>query len=101
MEVFKLIVDDKVAVWRRSYITIEANSLEEAVKDCIENGAGNIIDSEYLSETEELLSPDDNHPVTVEVMDTSYNILGTDTKSRQSRKLMDFSNSRYSRDQEV
>lgn len=85
MEVFKLIVDEKVAVWRRSHITIEANSLEEAVKDCIENGVGNaheFIDSEYLFETEEPLSPDDNHPVTVEVMDTSYNILGTDTKSR-------------------
>lgn len=34
MALFDLIVDEKVAVWRRSYITVEAESLEEAVKDC-------------------------------------------------------------------
>ena len=31
MAKFDLIVDEKVAVWRRSYITVEADSLEEAV----------------------------------------------------------------------
>lgn len=86
MEIFELIVDEKVAVWRRSHIKIEAESYEEAVKDCIESGIGNaydVIDSEYLYETEEYLQPSFEHPMTVEVMDTKYHTLGTDEGNRQ------------------
>ena len=39
MEKFDLIVDEKVAVWRRSYITVEADSLEEATKIAFDNNA--------------------------------------------------------------
>lgn len=82
MEVFTLIVDEKISVWRRSTIKVEAESLEEAVKNCIENGSGNatdFIDSEYLCETEEYIKQDDfENPVTVEVMNENYNTLGTD-----------------------
>lgn len=85
MEVFTLIVDEKVSVWRRSRITIEAESMEEAVKDCIQNGTLNavdFIDSEYLNETEEYIKPDDFYnPVTIEVMDENYKTLGTDESS--------------------
>lgn len=85
MEVFELIVDEKISVWRRSHVKVEAESLEEAVKDCIESGIGNamdVIDSEYLYETEEYLTQNEYlHPVTVEVMDKEYNILGSDARN--------------------
>lgn len=84
MEVFELIVDEKVSVWRRSRIKIKAESLEEAVKDCVESGIGNaadIIDSEYLWETEDYIQQDEyTNPITVEVMDTHYKTLATDEK---------------------
>lgn len=79
MMLFELIVDEKVAVWRRSYITVEAGSLEEAIKDCIESGADaatDTLDSEYLFETEECLLPTSEDPRTVEVMDRHFKILG-------------------------
>lgn len=85
MEVFELIVDEKVSVWRRSYIKIKAESLEDAVKDCVENGIGNaidIIDSEYLYETEEHIQQDEfDNRMTTEVMDKHHETLGTDEKS--------------------
>lgn len=82
MEIFELIVDEKISVWRRSHIKIEAESFEDAVNDCVESGIGNaydILDSEYLFETEEYIKQDDYaNPVTVEVMDTHYKTLKTD-----------------------
>ena len=82
MEVFELIVDEKVSVWRRSYIKIKAESLEDAVKDCVENGIGNAIniDSEYLYETEEYIKNDFDNRITVEVMNIHYKTLATDEK---------------------
>lgn len=86
MALFELIVDEKVAVWRRSYITVEADSLEEAVKDCVERGADaatDTIDSNYIFETEECLNPSFDDRFTVEVMDRHYKTLGTnETVSR-------------------
>ena len=85
MGVFELIVDEKVSVWRRTWVKIKAESLEEAVKDCIENGSSNAFDidnSEYLYDTEEYILQDDQNPVTVEVMDTNYNELGNDISSK-------------------
>lgn len=78
MALFELIVDEKVAVWRRSYITVEAESLEEAVKDCLERGADAATDtaeSGYIFETEECLPPSDKDPRTVEVMNRKFEIL--------------------------
>lgn len=84
MEIFDLIVDEKVSVWRRSHIKVEAESLEEAVKSCVESGVGvasDFIDSEYLYETEEYIPQDEySNPVTVEVMDNHYRTLATDEK---------------------
>lgn len=86
MALFDLIVDEKVAVWRRSYITVEAESLEEAVKDCLERGADAATDtaeSDYIFETEKCLSPSDKDPRTVEVMNRKFEILGdNETLSR-------------------
>ena len=87
MELFELIVDEKVAVWRRSYITVKAESLEEAVKDCIERGADaatDTLDSNYITETEECINPSYKEPLTVEVMDRHFQILGNnDILSKQ------------------
>ena len=80
MTMFDLIVDEKVSVWKRSYISVEAATLEDAVKDCIEKGsdaATNTLESDYIFETEECLSSsEDNWPV-VEVMDRKFKTLGT------------------------
>lgn len=80
MTMFDLIVDEKVSVWRRSYISVEAATLEDAVKDCIERGsdaATNTLESDYIFETEECLSSsEDNWPI-VEVMDRKFKTLGT------------------------
>lgn len=85
MEVFELIVDEKVSVWRRSHIKIKAESLEAAVKSCVRDGIGtadDILNSEYLFETEEYIKQDEfDNRMTVEVMDTQYKTLGTDEKS--------------------
>lgn len=84
---FDLIVDEKVAVWRRSYITVEADTLEDAVKDCVERGAGaatDTLDSNYITETEECINPSYEEPLTVEVMDRHFQILGNnDILSKQ------------------
>ena len=81
MALFDLIVDEKVAVWKRSYVTIEANTLEDAVDNCIENGTTDIVtdtlESEYIYETEEDLSSSENDWPTIEVMDRKFKILGT------------------------
>lgn len=80
MTMFDLIVDEKVSVWRRSYISVEADTLEDAVKDCIERGsdaATNTLESDYIFETEERLSSsEDNWPI-IEVMDRKFKTLGT------------------------
>ena len=79
MKSFELIIDEKVSIWRRSRVLVKANSLDKAVKMCIEDGSGEaetILDSEILNETEERLSPSPGNPITVEVMDSSYKPLG-------------------------
>ena len=78
MENYELIIDEKVSVWKRSYITVEAESLKDAIKECKECGsdcADYITNSEYISETEELIPPDKE--ATIEVMDRSYNVIGS------------------------
>lgn len=79
MALFDLIVDEKVAVWRRSYITVEADTLEDAVKDCLERGADaatDTLESDYIFETEECIQPSEKDAFTVEVMDRHFEILG-------------------------
>ena len=79
MKSFDLIVDEKVVVWRRSYITVEADTLDDAVKNCIEEGAAaatETLDSVYIFETEEPVSPEGDE-ATIEVMSREFGILGT------------------------
>lgn len=81
MEVFELIVDEKVSVWRRPCVKVLAESLEEAVDKCVTNGiycAEEICDIECLEETAQYLPQDDlNNPVTIEIMNTDYKTLKT------------------------
>lgn len=79
MEVFELIVDKKVAVWKRKKVKIKAESLDSAIdfllRDNINIGEVSVV--EYLNNTEEHLEPGYDHPMTLEVMDTSYKVLKT------------------------
>lgn len=56
--------DEKVTVWRRSHFAIEAESQEEAdamaVEDMIEPWGIELYDSDYILETEEGISPENN-----------------------------------------
>lgn len=76
MEIFKLTVDSKVIVWRRDVVAIEAESLEEAIELASDGDYNDILESGYLSETEEYLSPDDSDgSTTIEVMDEHGNTI--------------------------
>lgn len=69
---YDLFVDEKVKVWKRRYITVEAADLDEAVKKYKE---GNFDDegTEELYETEELMSPEENNGLpTIEVYNKDF-----------------------------
>lgn len=77
MKEFDLIVDRKVEVWRRDKITIEAESLEEAVNKAMSHDYISE-DCEYLYDTECTMGTDQTFPypeATIEVMDEHGNIL--------------------------
>lgn len=79
MEVFKLIVDEKVKVWKRTYINVEAESLEQAVemvrKEGLDACDDGIYDTEFLYESEDPLPPSPEDPCTLEILDREWNIL--------------------------
>lgn len=78
---YSLFVDEKVKVWKRRYITVEASNLDEAVKKYKE---GDFDDegTEELYETEELISPEENNGFpTIEVYNKdSYNTIWTNVE---------------------
>lgn len=60
MKSFNLFIDQKYSIWIREYTTVEADSLEEAVKKCINND----YDPEYqedLWDTAGPLTPEENN----------------------------------------
>lgn len=59
MKSFNFFVDERYALWIRHYVSIEADSLEEALKKCI-NGDYLEDHSEDLWETAKLLTPEEN-----------------------------------------
>ena len=69
MEVFELIVDNKVEIWRRDRVRIEAETLEEAINAAESGEYDYVDDTEYLTDTETYLRPEAE--VTCEVMDSS------------------------------
>ena len=56
--------DEKVTVWRRNHFTIEAESQEEAdamaIENVIEPWGIEVDEGDYLYETEEGISPENN-----------------------------------------
>lgn len=59
MKSYNLFIDTKHTLWTRTHVTIEANSLEEAVERCRE---GNYDDSwsEDLYDTAKEMTPEEN-----------------------------------------
>ena len=55
---FNLFIDEKVSVWKRTYVIVEANTLDEAIEKCKEEEY-EIDYSEYLGWTEELEDPEE------------------------------------------
>lgn len=68
MEVFELIVDNKVEVWRRDRVCIEAETIEEAINIAESGEYDYVDDAEYLTDTETYLAPTYGE-MTCEVMD--------------------------------
>ena len=68
MEVFNLVVDQKLTVWERLYVTVEAESLKEAIAKC-RDSSYEVGDSEVLYDSMEFLSPTESYPVTEEIFD--------------------------------
>lgn len=75
-------VDEKVSVWRRNKVLVEAESKKEAqdkvINEIKDNGNSwymnvDLIDCEYLGETEESLEPSQNNGIaTLEVLDDKF-----------------------------
>lgn len=53
---YDLILDEKIEIWRRAHITVEADNLDEAIKKCLE-GDYYPVEDEMLYNTEILLDP--------------------------------------------
>lgn len=79
--IYNLFVDEKVKVWKRRYMTVEASDLDEAIKNYKE-GNFDEGDTEELYETEELMSPEENNGFpTIEVYNKdSYDTIWTNVE---------------------
>ena len=64
--IYNLIIDEKVKVWKRLHVNVEAENIEEAVKKCIGNEYEQT-NQEYLFETETQLNPIDEEGTTKEI----------------------------------
>ena len=73
MSEFNMRVEERIAMWRREYVTVEAETLEEEIQKCID-GDYDIDDSEDLYETAERV--DEN-----EVQDSTFEIFQDDSDS--------------------
>lgn len=73
MSEFNMRVEERIAMWRREYVTVEAETLEEAIQKCID-GDYDIDDSEDLYGTAERM--DEN-----EVQDSTFEIFQDDSDS--------------------
>lgn len=73
MSEFNMRVEERIAMWRREYVTVEAETLEEAIQKCIDRDY-DIDDSEDLYETAERM--DEN-----EVQDSTFEIFQDDSDS--------------------
>ena len=66
MSEFNMRVEEMISMWRREYVTVEAETLEEAIQKCID-GDYNIDDSECLYETAERMDENEVQDSTLEI----------------------------------
>lgn len=63
---YRLIIDEKIEVWKRTHVNVEADDLDTAIKKCLDDDY-EVTDTEILYETERPLSPNHTNGVTVEI----------------------------------
>lgn len=63
---YDLIIDEKVEVWRRTNVKVNADNLEDAIKKCLKYEYEHVSDK-VLYDTEILLDPYCNDGPTVEI----------------------------------
>lgn len=63
---YSLIIDEKIEVWKRTYVNVEADNLDIAVKKCLDADYDTTY-TEILYETENALNPSDVNGATVEI----------------------------------
>lgn len=68
-------VEQKAQIWERMWVTVEAESLEEAIKKCSNCEYYSIDESEVLYDTIEYMAPTEDNPVTEEIFDTKGTLL--------------------------
>ena len=81
---FNFIIDEKIKCWVRGYVVIEADSEKEALelaKEGIDSKYTDIIEYEYIPDTEEKLPISRKDFMTLEIMDENYNSLYTNEQS--------------------
>lgn len=70
-----LIVDEKITSWRRNYVSVEANTIEEAIEEIKKDSEK--VEYTYSVEEFEWEEPvrDENGNRIIEIMDQDYNTL--------------------------
>lgn len=63
---YNLTVDEKIEVWKRTHVNVEADNLDEAINKCLDDDY-EVTNHEILYETERLLSPNHTNGVTMEI----------------------------------
>lgn len=63
---YSLIIDEKIEVWKRTHVNVEADDLDTAIEKCLDDDY-EVTDTEILYETERPLSPNHTNGVTVEI----------------------------------
>lgn len=82
---YKLIIDEKIEVWKRTYVNVEADNLKAAIEKCKEENY-EITDTEILYDTERLLNPEEVEGPTREIYLTGtdqYEPIYTDDPYKQ------------------
>jgi isoleucyl-tRNA synthetase len=90
MDNYNFSLDEKVTIWKRHYIEIEANSEEEAIKIAkLMFKRGTLFDTsketEYLFDTESDLSFHENGDVTKELIDKNGKVIDDDKPLSEKR----------------
>lgn len=73
MEVFDLIIEEKVLLWERTFVQVKAESLEEAIEKCKRRDFL-YADMEALYDTEEHVDPSPENPVTLEIYKSTQDL---------------------------